>query len=192
MPGELVIQNLVVRFDEKTVLDHFSLALPEGSFVSIMGPSGSGKTTLLRVMMGLISPDAGTLTGFDGKRRSAVFQENRLCENLSVRANLRLVAPRSDDRRLTSFLASLGLEGVLHHPIHNLSGGMQRRVALARALLADYQLLFLDEPFTGLDDETRDLATAFLRSQTSGKTVFLVTHSEETAHALSDRIITLK
>lgn len=187
----LSIENLTVRFGEMTVLDRFRLSVPAGSRVCVMGPSGCGKTTLLRVMMGLLPPDFGRLSGFAERKKSAVFQENRLCENLSVRANLRLSAPRAEDRTLEAVLASLGLKGFLRRPVRTLSGGMQRRIALARALLADYELLFLDEPFTGLDGETRRQAEDFLREQSRGKTVFLATHSEETARVLADQIILL-
>ena len=179
----LSIENLTVRFGEAAVLDRFCLSVPAGSCICIMGPSGCGKTTL--------SPDSGLLSGFAERKKSAVFQENRLCENLSVRANLRLSAPRAEDRTLEAALASLGLKGFLRRPVRTLSGGMQRRIALARALLADYELLFLDEPFTGLDGETRRQAEDLLREQSRGKTVFLATHSEETACALADQIIRL-
>ena len=187
----LSIENLTVRFGEAAVLDRFCLSVPAGSCICIMGPSGCGKATLLRVMMGLLLPDSGLLSGFAERKKSAVFQENRLCENLSVRANLRLSAPRAEDRTLEAALASLGLKGFLRRPVRTLSGGMQRRIALARALLADYELLFLDEPFTGLDGETRRQAEDLLREQSRGKTVFLATHSEETACALADQIIRL-
>ena len=105
----LSIENLTVRFGEAAVLDRFCLSVPAGSCICIMGPSGCGKTTLLRVMMGLLLPDSGLLSGFAERKKSAVFQENRLCENLSVRANLRLSAPRAEDRTLEAALASLGL-----------------------------------------------------------------------------------
>ena len=187
----LELEQVTVRFGPLTVLDHFSLSVPQGSTTGIMGPSGSGKTTLLRVMMGLQRPDEGRILGFTG-RRSAVFQENRLCDNLSVRTNLRLTAPHAGDALLEETLSALGLDGQLHQPVRLLSGGMQRRIALARALLADFTLLFLDEPFTGLDDAARDRSIALLRRRAEGKTVFLVTHSADTVQILADQVVTLR
>ena len=127
--------------------------------------------------MGLIVPDSGqVLCEFPDPKRSVLFQENRLCENISALSNLRFVCSLRTKRQMAQALTQAGLGESLHLPVKNLSGGMQRRVALVRALLADFDLLFLDEPFTGLDEQTRDRLLPLIAQYAVGKTVLLVTH----------------
>ena len=148
---DIVIRGLCKAFDGKQVLRDFSAALPAGQVTGLMAPSGAGKTTLLRILMGLETPDRGTITGLEGLRLSAVFQEDRLCENLNPVSNLRLVTPALSRTAAAEALAAVGLTDCQRQPARELSGGMRRRVAILRALLAEYDLLFLDEPFKGLD-----------------------------------------
>ena len=143
-----------------------------------MGPSGCGKTTLLRILLGLETADAGTITGLEGRRMSAVFQEDRLCENVSAVSNLRLVNPALSRRAAEAALTELGLGEALSQPVREFSGGMKRRVAILRALLAEFDLLLADEPFKGLDEETKRQTMAYFAEHTRGKTVILVTHEE--------------
>ncbi len=177
----LKAENLTKKYGSLTVLDGFSHNFTEGSFTAIMGPSGCGKTTLLSILMGLLTPDGGSVTR-DSGRLSAVFQEDRLCENLSVLSNLRLVQEKKMKRpELTAELEAVGLYDCADKPVRELSGGMKRRAALLRALLADYDILFLDEPFKGLDSGTKNKVMSCTRSKTEGKTVILVTHDSEEA-----------
>ncbi len=144
-----------------------------------MGPSGSGKTTLLNLLMGLEAPDSGQLRMPNGLKISAVFQENRLIEGMTAAANIRLVADVSTGR-IHQFLMELGIEAdSLPQPVRAYSGGMKRRVAIARALLSQYDVLLLDEPYKGLDEETRQQVTQVVSRMTAGKTVLLVTHDPE-------------
>lgn len=166
------------------VFENLSLTAPEGRILCVTGESGCGKTTLLRMLMGLEQPDAGTITGLEGRRISAVFQEDRLCENLSAAANVRLVLSGRRRADIEDIFSSLGLSGALDQPARTLSGGMRRRVALARALLAEYDLLLLDEPFNGLDVETRRRAIACLRARLLGRTAVIVTHDPDLADLL--------
>ncbi len=177
----LKAENITKKFGSLTVLDGFSHEFAEGSFTAVMGSSGCGKSTLLSVLMGLLAPDSGTVTrGSD--RLSAVFQEDRLCENLSVLSNLRLVQSRKKERSgLIPELEAVGLYDCADKPVRELSGGMKRRTALLRALLADYDILFLDEPFKGLDAQTKNTVMSYTRGKTAGKTVILVTHDPEEA-----------
>ena len=162
---DIVIRNLCKSFAGKPVLRDFSAVLPVGQVTGLMAPSGAGKTTLLRILMGLERPDGG-----------AVFQEDRLCDNLDPSANIRLINPTLGRRETEDALAAVGLAGCLRQPARELSGGMRRRVAILRALLAEYDLLFLDEPFKGLDRETKETVMADTRRRCAGRTVLLVTH----------------
>lgn len=110
-----------------------------------------------------------------------IFQEDRLCENVGALSNLRLCAPSLSKKEGEKRLAELGLGDSLHQPVREFSGGMKRRVAILRALCAEYDLLLADEPFKGLDEETRLRTMEYFRAQTRGKTVLLVTHEEEEA-----------
>ena len=186
---DIVIRGLCKAFDGKQVLRDFSAALPAGQVTGLMAPSGAGKTTLLRVLMGLETPDRGTITGLEGLRLSAVFQEDRLCENLNPVSNLRLVTPALSRTAAAEALAAVGLTDCQRQPARELSGGMRRRVAILRALLAEYDLLFLDEPFKGLDQETKEIVMADTRRRCAGRTVLFVTHDMAEALDLADVII---
>ena len=185
-------ENITKKFGEQTVLDGFSYDFPDGSFTVIMGASGCGKSTLLSVLMGTLEPDSGTVTR-DSDRMSAVFQENRLCDNLSVLSNLRLVLKEKKDRsELIKELEAVGLTDCADKPARSLSGGMKRRTALLRALLAEYDILFLDEPFKGLDENTKRTVMEYTREKTVGRTVILVTHDIDEAQFFGGETITLE
>ena len=199
----LELQNISKSFDGLPVLRNLNLSFHQGQCYCLMSPSGSGKTTLLRILMGLEQPDQGMVLA-GGKPQdmnsltvSAVFQEDRLCENLSTEANIRLVQKggkgRSRDflQQLQDGFSAVGLEGWGKRPVKELSGGMKRRAALLRALYADWNILLLDEPFKGLDRETKDKVLAFVREKCRGKTVLCVTHEKEEAEILGAEILEL-
>ena len=188
---DIVIRGLSKAFDGKQVLRDFSAVLPAGQVTGLMAPSGAGKTTLLRILMGLEMPDRGTITGLQGLRLSAVFQEDRLCENLDPVSNLRLVTPTLSRAAAEEALKAVGLTDCLHQPTRELSGGMRRRVAILRALLAEYDLLLLDEPFRGLDEDTKALVMEDTRRRSAGRTVLLVTHDPAEAEAMADNHLVL-
>ena len=173
---DIEIKGLCKAFDGKQVLRDFSAVLPAGQVTGLMAPSGAGKTTLLRILMGLETQDRGIITGLDGLRLSAVFQEDRLCENLNPVSNLRLVTPALSWEAAEAALATVGLTDCPRQPARELSGGMRRRVAILRALLTEYDLLFLDEPFKGLDRKTKEIVMADTRRRCDGRTVLFVTH----------------
>ncbi len=187
----LKAENICKSFSEKTVLENFTHDFPEGKTTAIVGQSGCGKTTLLSILMGLITPDSGTLTGFD-KTISAVFQEDRLCENLTVSANIRLVTgKRYSKADIEKELCLVGLDGCAEKPVRELSGGMKRRAAIVRAMLAESEIIFLDEPFKGLDPDTKQTVMEYVREKTEGKTVIFVTHDREECSFLAAEIIGL-
>ena len=148
------------------------------------GPSGEGKTTLLRLLMGLEEPDAGTVARPLGARLAATFQEDRLCDNLTATANLRVPHGRLRGAERDAFVErsreALGAVGVPAdaRPVRELSGGQRRRVAILRAVLADADALFFDEPLKGMDAATLERVMAFVAPRLERKTVFWVTHDE--------------
>lgn len=179
-------------FGENTVLDGFSHEFSESKVTVVLGKSGCGKSTLLNILMGLQKPDSGEIIKPENCRISAVFQENRLCENLTASANIRLVTgKRYSKAQIASELAAIGLSGCEDKPVRTLSGGMKRRTALLRALLAEYDILYLDEPFKGLDSDTKRVVLNYCKEKTGGKTVILVTHDEDECEFLADEIIRL-
>ncbi len=189
---DIVLKNLCKSYGGHTVLNHFSATIPCGKVTAIMAPSGRGKTTLLRILMGLEETDSGSVFGLSGKKISAVFQEDRLCKNLSPVSNIRLVAPSLKKSEIIASMEQVGLTGCSSQPVRELSGGMKRRVAILRALLADYDVLFLDEPFKGLDMETRQMVITYTRQKSTGKTVILITHEEEDASLMgAHQILTI-
>ncbi|MCI8831361.1 MAG: ATP-binding cassette domain-containing protein [Lachnospiraceae bacterium] len=189
----IVLEKLCKAYGNHGVLTDFSAVVPEGKVTAIMAPSGQGKTTLLRILMGLETPDSGKISGLSGKKFSAVFQENRLCDNLSPVSNIRLVAPEQKRSQIIAAMEGVLLADCFHQPVRELSGGMRRRVAILRALLADYDILFLDEPFKGLDDKTRQVVIRDAKLRSTGKTVFLITHDPWEAQIMEAcQILTLR
>ena len=186
----VVLEHVCKAFGEKAVISDCSLRLEDGRAYALLGPSGCGKTTLLRLVAGLERPDSGKVSGAEGRRLSAIFQEDRLFENLSAEKNVLLTAaPGFSRSQARSLLAELGLGADAGLPVRGFSGGMRRRVALARALAAEFDLLLLDEPFSGLDAESRDRALNALRPRLNGKCALLVTHARGDAEALGAEVL---
>lgn len=173
----------------RPVLRDFSLVLPDTGAVCLLGPSGCGKTTVLRLLAGLETPDAGAVTGLDGRRPAVVFQEDRL---LPWEPALRNAITGPDGReRAVGYLRRLGLADHLGARPDELSGGQRRRVAIARALAAEPDVLLLDEPFAGLDELAwRQAVGVIAESNPSGLTV-LVTHLPDQADALGASVVRL-
>jgi len=189
---EICLNDVSKSYGGKPVFQHFSCKIPQGSVCAVMGPSGSGKTTLLRLILGLEAPDCGEITGVPAEK-SAVFQEDRLCPELSLVGNLRMAVPKCSKPELMRLLDALGLADSADKPASQLSGGMARRTALARALLCDSALLTLDEPFSGLDEAARNAAILTIRNYQKGRTLLLVTHRQEDAELLqADQVLFLK
>lgn len=189
--NDIVISGVSKAFDGKEVLSSVSANIAAGETVCIRGRSGIGKTTLLRIIAGLTEPDSGTVSGVPEKI-AFVFQEDRLCEDFSAVSNVRLVTGRSMPAGIIlQHLAELELSESAMFPVRDLSGGMKRRVALARAICAEPELLILDEPFKGLDSELKRKVIAYLKRHTGGKTVICVTHDLAEAEQMGGRIIDL-
>ena len=145
------IRDLTLRYGDKPVLDQFSLELSGSGLTALTGPSGCGKTTLLRVLAGLERPDAGTVEGIDPARTAVLFQEDRLLPWRTAEQQIADVLPRERRGEAADWLAFAELEGEGRTRPAALSGGMARRLALARCAALGGSLLLLDEPFTGVD-----------------------------------------
>jgi NitT/TauT family transport system ATP-binding protein len=209
MNPKLEAQNIALDYFQPrtntrlTALDGVNLEIKEGEFVSIVGPSGCGKTTFLSIVDGLIAATAGRILvdgvvmTKPGRDRAVVFQDASLLPWRTVLANVCyglecLGIGRSEAKeRSTHFIDMVALSGFEHHYPHELSGGMQQRVNLARALVVDPEILLMDEPFASLDAQTREvmqeeLLQIWLRAE---KTVLFVTHQIDEAIYLSDRVV---
>lgn len=184
----LTIQQVCKSYGNLRVLNQISLHTEPGRPACLMGPSGSGKTTLLRLILGLETPDSGTILRPD--RLTAVFQENRLCEGFSPLDNVAMAASRTLTRgQIHDELCRLLPEESIVRPVRTLSGGMKRRAAIARALLAPSDGILMDEPFTGLDEDTKYQVISYIKEKAAGKLLFLTTHQEEDARLLGAEVL---
>lgn len=180
------VQNITVRFGEKTVLDRFSLQIPDTGLTALSGPSGCGKTTLLRVLAGLQRAEEGAVTAPPDP--VLLFQEDRLLPWRTVGQHISDVFPKGRREEISRWLALAELEGEENAYPAALSGGMGRRLALARALALGGGLLLLDEPFTGVDAPRAGRILERIRAL--GMPVVLSSHEKEVVE-LCDRVILL-
>ena len=209
--SRIVVSDLTKVYGELAVIDPLTLTIASGEFVTLLGPSGCGKTTLLRVLAGLEPASAGTVLVNDAppadarahKRVAMVPQQPGLLPWRTVRANARLLldvnraanppetSEVSTTERVEGLLHEVGLGDFLDAYPHELSGGMQQRVALVRALSLGAPFLVMDEPFAALDEITRSEMRDLLNHLVEGKgvTVLFITHSISEAVALSDRVL---
>jgi NitT/TauT family transport system ATP-binding protein len=203
MAPKLAVRNLSKWFGELEALRDINLEVERGGFASVVGPSGCGKTTFLRIVAGL-EPATGGEVLLDGRRlsgpggdRGFVFQTDSLLPWRTVLSNA-LIGPEvagnvgaAERQRTVALLKLVGLEGFENYYPRQLSGGMRQRVNLARALAIDPEILLMDEPFSSLDAQTREIMqTELLRIWEQGrKTVLFVTHQIDEAVFLSDRVL---
>lgn len=188
-----------------TALESICLEVEEGRFVSVVGPSGCGKSTMLSIVAGLLPPTSGQVW-LDGQRvegvqtnvgfmfqRDALFPWKTVLDNVSAGPIFRRVPKEQAHRQALDWIRRVGLSGFEHHYPHQLSGGMRKRVSLAQTLVYDPQILLMDEPFSALDVQTRDLMENELLAlwQELRKTVLFITHDLEEAIALSDEVVVM-
>lgn len=207
--SEMTVASIVTRaltksYGSLTALDSFDLEVEHGAIFGLLGPNGAGKTTLIRILTTLMRQNQGVafVEGFDSalsgrEIRSiigVVSQENSLDRYLTARENLELharlhgMAKPLYRQRIDTLLELMGLTGRQNDFPDTFSGGMQRRLVIARALLHRPQVLFLDEPTTGLDPQSRRAVWEYIRSLAGSMTIFLTTHYLEEAEQLCDRI----
>lgn len=180
------VENITVRYGEKVVFDQYSMCMPERGMTALSGPSGCGKTTLLRVLAGLQRVETGTVTV--PSRPIILFQEDRLLPWRTVEQHIFDVLPKDKRAQCSRWLALAELEGEEKSYPSALSGGMGRRLALARALACGGNLLLLDEPFAGVDIPRASRILERVRAL--GIPVLLSSHEREMV-ALCDHIISL-
>ncbi|AND79921.1 ABC transporter ATP-binding protein [Streptococcus pantholopis] len=179
-------KNLTKTYGDKTVVKRLNLTVPKGSLVAYLGTNGAGKSTTIKMLTGLLKPSSGEVRLAPGIKMGMVFQDSVLDDELTVKANLYNRAglyKQMDKRWLTDLLDLTGLNGFLGQKYGTLSGGQRRRADIARALLNKPDLLFLDEPTTGLDIQTRQMIWNLLYrlKKEQGLTIFLTTHYLEEA-----------
>lgn len=184
----IVFDNVTKTYGSKCVFSAFSHAFAFKGITALMGPSGCGKTTFLRLMCGLETPDCGTVTGVP-QQYTFMFQENRLLPWASALENVALV---SDTETAENILCKVGLAQELQTLPSALSGGMQRRVALARALAHQSPVMFLDEPFKGLDTDLRRAMIELLVREAQKRPILFVTHSAEEAEIADAAVLNLE
>ena len=180
-------------FGEHQVLHRLSVTFADGSRTCLMGPSGCGKTTFLYLLMGLLKADSGSMELPENCRFAVVFQENRLLKQSSAIANLRFVCGKKvSDEMLHDTLEQVGLERESHFlPAAELSGGMARRVSIVRAMLAPSDVILMDEPLKGLDEENRRKTIDFIKNHLNDKTLIVVTHDSRDPEDLGASVIDL-
>lgn len=203
----LVMRNLCKHFNsaDMPTLENIDLEIQDGEFVSIVGRSGCGKSTLLNMVAGLDQPTSGEIllngkavTG-PGADRTVMFQEHGLYPWLNVIDNVKFgmrlngVSKEEQEAKAEQYLKMVNLWEYRDYPIHQISGGMRQRTALARALTMDSQVLLMDEPFSALDKQTSNRLREELQNiwMETHKTIFFITHSVEEAVFLSDRVVVL-
>ena len=198
------VRSLCKRYGDLAALDDFTLEVERGSIFGLLGPNGAGKTTLIRILTTLMRQSSGevSIEGLDPRRHGVeirrligvVPQENSLDRYITARENLELHArlhgmdARLYRRRIDELLELMGLSGRQYDMPDTFSGGMQRRLVVARALLHEPRLLFLDEPTTGLDPQSRRAVWDYITSLAGRMTIFLTTHYLDEAEQLCDRI----
>ena len=187
----ICMEHVSKRFGEKRLLEDVSFELGERGILAITGPNGSGKTTLLRLLAGLEKPDSGTVFRPRGCRVSYVFQGNRLVPTLSALENVALVLDRRHRKEAIRWLEFVGLSEKADELPGALSGGMQQRIALARAFAYGGDLLLLDEPFSALDAEWKLRIGDEIRRISETKPVVLVSHDPAEIKRLGCRILSL-
>jgi thiamine transport system ATP-binding protein len=205
----LEIDKISIIYDSSHLFANLSLTIKHHEIVALTGPSGSGKTTLLRCIAGLESISTGSihLNGHDITDQPAhlrnigmVFQDNQLFPHLTVGQNvayslkIKRTPKKITDQKVREVLSLVGLNHLIDRTVTNLSGGEAKRVAVARALIAEPQVLLLDEPLTGLDIELHGRLLEDLGKllRTRGTTVLHVTHDKAEASAIADRVLDLR
>lgn len=202
------IQNLTKKYGDVTAVDHLTLNIGEGELLSLLGVNGAGKTTTVKMLSCLTAPTEGDalLLGYSIRREAASVkplisvspQETAIAPGLTVKENLALMcgvhgfSKERKEERIAELTSLLGLEGILNRKAGKLSGGWQRRLSIAMALIGNPRILFLDEPTLGLDVLARSDLWEIIRSLKGSVTILLTTHYMTEAEALSDRVAIMR
>lgn len=184
---KLGLSSVTKAFD-KEILNNFTINFKEGKTTVLLGPSGCGKTTIINLLLGLIKPDEGEIIADRTAKVSVVFQEDRLLENITVLQNLLTIC--KNEKMCEEILYTLGIAEAANKYPNQLSGGMKRRVALARAMAFNGDLFILDEPFKGIDISLKQKVIEEIKKVVNGKTCVIITH-EITEAAVFDEVVIL-
>ncbi|NLK66468.1 MAG: ABC transporter ATP-binding protein [Campylobacteraceae bacterium] len=189
----LELKNIEYEILREKIVKDFSLVVKGGEVITLFGPSGCGKTTILRLISEIVTPKSGEILN-DFKRTIYLFQENRLLDNLTALENVLLTMPNPDTSEVLANFKMLGLskKDAEKYP-YELSGGMAKRVAFIRAILAKPNLLLLDEPFVGLDEDLKRVFIEILRKKIEHENlaIILVTHDRFESLLLSNKVLFL-
>ncbi len=184
------LENISFSYGKEMIISGLTAEFEEDKVYCIMGPSGVGKTTLMKILSGQLRCTQGKTQGINKKKISFVFQENRLLPWLSVFENMKYVT--DDIEKIIKSLTDTGLYDSKDKIATELSGGMARRAAIARASAFDGDIFFIDEPLYGLDVKTSEEILQLIKKTVAGKTAFIITHSPDEAYLLADEIVFLK
>lgn len=175
------LRGVSKAFSGKPAIEGISIAAEPGSLWVITGKSGAGKTTLVRIILGLLRPDSGIVQYSDEKApplfAGTVFQEDRLCEDLDAVKNIIIATRNADESAAADWTDELLGPGNRGKLAGELSGGMRRRVCILRALMSEADILVMDEPFSGMDAETRENAFEFIMRHRNGRALIMTSHS---------------
>ena len=191
---KLQLKDICFSYGEEQIIKNLNLTVERGKPVVLLGRSGIGKTTLLKLILNFIKPDSGEIFGVDEKTRiSVMYQEDRLFPQLTVYKNLKLVKKDFSRKEAEKLMRELNLEEkVLDKLPAELSGGMRRRIALARCLIFPSELVLMDEPFQGLDSETRASCLNAVKKYTAGRPVLIISHEIQDAAVLEAEIVRME
>ncbi|MGN0329078.1 MAG: ATP-binding cassette domain-containing protein [Lachnospira sp.] len=181
------ITDVSKQYDGKYILQNISHVFKDGEITCVMGESGVGKTTLLRLIMGLEAPDAGSIKTCDSI--CAVFQENRLVKHLTPVTNIKMVQHNPDKKSIEKELCVLLDKDSIYKKCEELSGGMQRRVEIVRAMMTDSKVVIMDEPFAGLDDVNKDKAIKYIVERGRNRTIIITTHDIKDTKKLGGTVL---
>lgn len=192
MLNTIRLEHITKHFDELTVLEDVCLEIKKGQTTTIMGASGAGKTTLLHLLLGIEKLERGHISGLEGEHVTAVFQENRLCEQFDAVTNVKMVLPHGfRESVIREHFNMVGLSEYEGKPAAKLSGGMKRRVAIVRAMLAESSVIIMDEPFKGLNETLKYQVMEYVKKQSENKTLIFVSHDKSEAEFFSAIVLCL-
>lgn len=173
-------------YGDKLILDNLKLNIENKSIFFIQGKSGIGKTTIFRLILGLEQADKGEILGIGNRKIGSVFQDDLLIDNISVLANLRLVNKDINRDSIVNYLKDIDVNVDLFTKISQLSGGMKRRISILRSILYDCDTIIMDEPFKGLDRETKEKIMSFVLRNTIDKTLIVISHDNSEVDYFKD------
>lgn len=187
------LEQLSKSWSGEILYDHFSFTFEENRITGLMGASGSGKTTLLNMIAGIVPPDNGCISGISSNQIAYIFQEDRLLPWRTVRENVTFVLKEPNNRKVDEVLKALGILDVADAYPKSLSGGMRKRVAIARAFCYPASLLLMDEPFSGLDKKLKYKIMNDLKKlwEITPKTIIFVSHNQDELEFLCSEIYEL-